>query len=107
MGNRRKVATIITFYHHMEREHENGLEGFASKDNIHLCLLIPLKFSVSSVVSILKGKSASEVMSYGSQAQPQCIAQYSHILKPHELFPHLLRSTINRYKQLQILEVYL
>lgn len=32
------------------------VEGFAMKDHIHLCLSIPPKFSISSVVGILKGK---------------------------------------------------
>ena len=42
------------------------VEGYAMRDHIHLCLSIPPKFSVSSVVGILKGKSAAEIMSYGS-----------------------------------------
>ncbi len=37
------------------------------KDHIHLCVSIPPKYSVSSVVGILKGKSASKVMSYGNR----------------------------------------
>ena len=37
-------------------------------DHVHLCLSIPPKFSVSSVVGLLKGKSASEVMSYGGRS---------------------------------------
>jgi len=41
------------------------LEGYAMKDHVHLCVSIPPKLSVSAVVGILKGKSASEVMSYG------------------------------------------
>ena len=44
------------------------VEGFAMKDHIHLCLSIPPKFLVSSVVGLLKGKSASEVMSYGGSS---------------------------------------
>ena len=42
------------------------LEDHACKDHIHLCLSIPPKYSISGVVGILKGKSASEVMSFGS-----------------------------------------
>jgi putative transposase len=41
------------------------VEGNAVKDHIHLCLSIPPKYSVSAVIGILKGKSASEVMSFG------------------------------------------
>lgn len=42
------------------------LEGHAMKDHVHLCLSIPPKFAVCAVIGILKGKSASEVMSFGS-----------------------------------------
>lgn len=44
------------------------LEGHACLDHIHLCLSIPPKYSISGVVGILKGKSASEVMSFGSKS---------------------------------------
>ena len=41
------------------------IEGHAVLDHIHLLLAIPPKYSVSGVVGMLKGKSASEVMSFG------------------------------------------
>jgi putative transposase len=41
------------------------VEGHAVGDHIHLCLSIPPKYSVSGVIGLLKGKSASEVMSFG------------------------------------------
>lgn len=41
------------------------LEGHAVIDHMHLCLGIPPKLSVSSAIGKLKGKSASEVMSFG------------------------------------------
>ena len=41
------------------------VEGHALGDHIHLCLAIPPKYSVSGVIGLLKGKSASEVMSFG------------------------------------------
>ncbi len=41
------------------------IEGHAVQDHIHLCLAIPPKYAVSSVIGLLKGKSASEVMSFG------------------------------------------
>ncbi|MCK4304921.1 MAG: IS200/IS605 family transposase [Candidatus Eisenbacteria sp.] len=44
------------------------LEGHAMKDHIHLCLAIPPKYSVSGMIGLLKGKSASEVMSFGTRA---------------------------------------
>ena len=34
------------------------------RDHIHLCLSIPPKYSISGVIGLLKGKSASEVMSF-------------------------------------------
>jgi putative transposase len=43
------------------------IEGHAVKDHIHLCLAIPPKYSVSAAIGLLKGKSASEVMSFGSR----------------------------------------
>jgi putative transposase len=43
------------------------LEGHACVDHIHLCLSIPPKYSISGVIGILKGKSASEVMSFGNR----------------------------------------
>ena len=43
------------------------VEGYAMKDHIHLCLSIPPKYAVSAAIGLLKGKSASEVMSFGSQ----------------------------------------
>lgn len=44
------------------------IEGFAMIDHIHLCLSIPPKLAVSSVIGVLKGKSAAEVMSYGGRS---------------------------------------
>jgi putative transposase len=43
------------------------VEGHACKDHIHLCLAIPPKYSVSAVIGLLKGKSASEVMCFGKR----------------------------------------
>ena len=44
------------------------LEGHAMPDHIHLCIAIPPKYSVSSAIGLLKGKSASEVMCFGTRA---------------------------------------
>jgi putative transposase len=44
------------------------VEGHAMGDHIHLCLSIPPKYAVSALVGLLKGKSASEVMSFGSRS---------------------------------------
>ncbi len=43
------------------------LEGHAQQDHLHLLITIPPKYSVSAVVGLLKGKSASEVMSFGTR----------------------------------------
>ena len=37
------------------------LEGHAMPDHIHLCLSIPLKYSVAMVIGYLKGKSAIRI----------------------------------------------
>ncbi len=44
------------------------VEGYAARDHIHLCLAIPPKYSVSGIIGLLKGKSASEVMSFGTKS---------------------------------------
>ena len=41
------------------------IEGHAMGDHVHLCLAIPPKYSVAEMIGLLKGKSASEVMSFG------------------------------------------
>ncbi len=37
-------------------------------DHIHLCVSIPPKYNVAHVIGLLKGKSASEVMSFGNKS---------------------------------------
>jgi len=44
------------------------IEGHAMPDHIHLCVSIPLKYSVAHTIGLLKGKSASEVMSFGTKS---------------------------------------
>ena len=34
------------------------IEGHACPDHVHMCLIIPPKYSISSIVGFLKGKSA-------------------------------------------------
>ena len=66
-GKKRKsvVATIKRWSRIKQIE---ILEGHALKDHVHLCLAIPPKYSVAAVVGLLKGKSASEVMSFGTRS---------------------------------------
>mgnify|MGYP001585174584 CR=1 FL=1 len=45
----------------------NIIEGHACRDHIHLCLSIPPSYSVAGTIGLLKGKSASEVMSFGTK----------------------------------------
>ena len=45
------------------------LAGNAVRDHVHLCLSIPPKYSVSGIIGLLKGKSASEVMSFGQKSK--------------------------------------
>ncbi len=44
------------------------IEGHAMPDHIHLCVSMPPKYSVAHVIGFLKGKSASEVMSFGAKS---------------------------------------
>jgi len=43
------------------------IEGHAMPDHIHLCIFDTPKYSVAHVIGLLKGKSASEVMSFGTK----------------------------------------
>lgn len=61
--NRRTVISSIKKW--AEAKGVEILEGHAVADHIHICLAIPPKYSVSGIVGLLKGKSASEVMSRG------------------------------------------
>ena len=45
------------------------IEGHAQSDHIHLCLSIPPKYSVSSIVGFLKGKSAIRIHREFSRAK--------------------------------------
>ena len=44
------------------------MEGHAMLDHVHLCLAIPSKYAVANAIGLLKGKSASEVMSFGTKS---------------------------------------
>ena len=65
-GQRREVV-IRTIKKWAKIKEIEILEGHAMKDHIHLCLSIPPKYSVSGIIGLLKGKSASEVMSFGTK----------------------------------------
>ena len=44
------------------------VEGHAMLDHVHLLLEIPPKYGVAHLIGLLKGKSASEVMSFGTRS---------------------------------------
>ena len=44
------------------------IEGTAKEDHVHLCLAIPPKYAVANAIGLLKGKAASEVMSFGTRS---------------------------------------
>ena len=66
-GKRRNVV-VKTIRKWARIKEVDILEGYASQDHIHLCLSIPPKYSVAGIIGLLKGKSASEVMSFGTKS---------------------------------------
>lgn len=53
---RKELAKIL---HELARQKESRItEGSLSKDHIHMCIEIPPKYAVASVIGFLKGKSA-------------------------------------------------
>jgi len=59
-------------YHLLQAVQTSGstaiIEGHAMPDHIHLCVSIPPKYAVAHTIGLLKGKSASEVMSFGTKS---------------------------------------
>jgi putative transposase len=66
-GDKRKVV-VNTIKKWAQIKGVKIIEGHAMKDHIHLCLSIPPKYSVAGIIGLLKGKSASEVMSFGTKS---------------------------------------
>ena len=59
-GNIRKSLGPI--FHELARQKEcRILEGHLMRDHVHMCIEIPPKHAVSSVVGFIKGKSALEI----------------------------------------------
>jgi putative transposase len=65
-GKRREIV-VRTIKKWAQIKEVEILEGHALRDHIHLCLAIAPKYSVSGIIGLLKGKSASEVMSFGTR----------------------------------------
>ena len=56
-GNIRKHPGAI--FHELARQKEcQIIEGHLMPDNVHMCIAIPPKYAVASVIGFLKGKSA-------------------------------------------------
>ena len=57
--NRRQLGTI---FHSLARQKEcQIIEGHLMSDHVHMCIAIPPKHAVASVIGFLKGKSANAV----------------------------------------------
>ena len=54
------------------------IEDHAMPDYIHLCVSIPPKYSVAHTIGLLKGKSASEVMSFGTKSSRSEAEHFGH-----------------------------
>jgi putative transposase len=65
---KRRVQVVRTIRRWAEIKGVEILEGHALRDHLHLCIAVPPKYSVASIVGLLKGKSASEVMCFGSRS---------------------------------------
>jgi len=60
-GELRKQLKEI--FHELARQKECRIvEGYLMKDHVHMCIMIPPKHAVASVVGFLKGKSALAIM---------------------------------------------
>ena len=66
-GDRRRIV-VNTIQKWAQIKGIGIVEGHAMKDHIHLCVSIPPKYSVAGMIGLLKGKSASEVMSFGRRS---------------------------------------
>ena len=50
---------MAKIFHELAKQKESQItEGSLSKDHVHMCIEIPPKYAVASVIGFLKGKSA-------------------------------------------------
>ena len=62
---RKELAKIL---HELAKQKESQItEGSLSKDHIHMCIEIPPKYAVASVIGFLKGKSAIAIARLGGK----------------------------------------
>ena len=58
-----KCSPVGEAFHALARQKEcQIIEGHLLPDHVHMCIAIPPKYPVASVIRFLKGKSASDVM---------------------------------------------
>lgn len=72
--NRKKVIygksreELKKIFHELAKQKESRIiEGNLSMDHVHMCIEIPPKYSVSSVIGFLKGKSAIAMARLGGK----------------------------------------
>ena len=67
-GGMRKMLGQV--FHELARQKECQIvEGHMPKDHVHMCIKIPPKYAVASVVGFLKGKSAIAVARHQGKQQ--------------------------------------
>src|SRR5262249_40586034 len=55
----KNYSTINTIFHELARQKEcRIIEGHVMPDHVHMCIEVPPKHAVASVIGFLKGKSA-------------------------------------------------
>lgn len=61
---------LAKIFHELARQKEsNIIEGNLCPDHVHMCIEIPPKYAVASVIGFLKGKSAIEIARNQSKKQ--------------------------------------
>ena len=50
---------LVKIFHELAKQKDSRItEGALSKDHVHMCIEIPPKYAVASIIGFLKGKSA-------------------------------------------------
>ena len=74
-GHIRKALGPI--FHELARQKEcRILEGHAMPDHVHMCIEIPPKYAVASVIGFLKGKSAITIARQFSGRERNCTGEH-------------------------------
>lgn len=65
-----QVALLKEVFHDLARQKECTIMGGSlCRDHVHMCIMIPPKYSVASVIGFLKGKSAIAIARANGKAQ--------------------------------------